>query len=78
MASQFVSGNLELPSNWTEMAESEFVKLVNLASGSSEFQEVKNLMLSTAQNKLKGIHKVSATHCVRACVCAFVCVCMCG
>ena len=58
------------------MAESEFVKLVDLAAGSSEFQEVKNFMLSTAQNNLKGIHKVSATHCACVCMCACVCVCV--
>ena len=58
----FILDDLKPPGHWSRMHGSEIVKLENLTPGSSEFREVETLMLSTADNKVTRIHKVSATY----------------
>jgi len=57
----FILDDLKPPSYWSEMPSSEIVTLEKLAPSSKEHQDVETLMLSTADDKVTRIHKVSAT-----------------
>ena len=58
----FIVDDLNPPSYWSEMLGSELVAVEKLAPGSIEYQDVETLMMSTADDNVTRIHKVSATH----------------